>query len=230
MVILMKTPPTTSQYSRLQEAYDHFNQSLFESKLPPCLINMQRKKGSMGYFSRSRFIDGQGGATDEIALNPEFFGNNVIIEVMQTLVHEMCHLWQFQFGDPGRRAYHNKEWAAKMESLGLMPSDTGEPGGKKTGEHMGDYPIPDGLFLQSVQSLLDDQFSIPYADRCSVAATALLAPSEGIMEGEGGEPTGSKPKDRSKIKYTCPTCSINVWGKPGLHLGCIDCEAVLVPI
>jgi hypothetical protein len=34
---------------------------------------------------------------------------------------------------PKRRNYHNKEWAAKMIALGLMPSSTGMVGGKITG-------------------------------------------------------------------------------------------------
>jgi len=38
-----------------------------------------------------------------------------------------------------------------MESIGLMPSDTGEPGGKRTGQRMSDYPIEGGAFyLQCV--------------------------------------------------------------------------------
>lgn len=48
----------------------------------------------------------------------------------------MTHLWQYHFGKPGRRGYHNKEWANKMESIGLMPSSTGQPGGDKTGDKM----------------------------------------------------------------------------------------------
>ena len=43
---------------------------------------------------------------------------------------------------------HNKQWAEKMKSLGLMPSHTGLTGGKKTGQKMKHYPIPDGLFLK----------------------------------------------------------------------------------
>lgn len=32
-----------------------------------------------------------------------------------------------------------------MEEVGLMPSDTGRPGGRKTGQHMSGYPIQGGL-------------------------------------------------------------------------------------
>ena len=32
-----------------------------------------------------------------------------------------------------------------------------------------------------------------------------------------------------KLKYTCPECKINVWGKPELNLMCSDCKCPLNP-
>ena len=45
---------------------------------------------------------------------------------------------------PGRTGYHNREWASKMLEVGLVPSDTGQPGGKQTGQHMTHYIDPKG--------------------------------------------------------------------------------------
>jgi len=84
--------------------------------------------------------------TDEIALNPEYFFERREGEILQTLVHEMVYLWQEHFGKPGRRGYDNPEWARKMEGIGLMPSSTGKPGGKKSGGKVGDYVIAGGCF------------------------------------------------------------------------------------
>lgn len=53
-------------------------------------------------------------------------------EALQALTYEMVHLYQHHFGDPGRGRYLNKEWGNKMESIGLMPSSTGRPGGRRT--------------------------------------------------------------------------------------------------
>lgn len=159
-----KTAPTTQVHQALQFAYDFFNRSLFAGQLPPCLISLQRKAKTQGYFSFRRFISEDGRYTDEIALNPEFFGVLPVLDTLSTLVHEMCHLWQQHFGNPGRRGYHNKEWADKMEAIGLMPSDTHKPGGKRTGEHMGDYILEDGLFMQAARNLLKTEFSIHWYD------------------------------------------------------------------
>ncbi|WP_282611288.1 SprT-like domain-containing protein [Pelagibius sp. Alg239-R121] len=222
------TPPTPTQYGRLQRAYDSFNEELFAGELPPCLITLQRQKKVMGYFSRQRFVAEDGSATDEIAMNPEFFGKERVIEVLQTLVHEMCHLWQHHFGIPGRGRYHNEEWADKMESVGLMPSSTGRPGGKRTGDRMNDYPLEGGAFLKVAKALLGEAFDIPWADRFSIAAPVLLDSNED-GESEDGGGAEAAPAPRSKVKYS-HECNdgrvLNVWGRPGLQLVCGDCGKV----
>ena len=59
--------------------------------------------------------------TDEIALNPAHFASRPTAGTLSTLAHEMAHLWQHHFGTPSRTGYHNKEWAAKMREIGLIP-------------------------------------------------------------------------------------------------------------
>ena len=163
---------TERAYSELQQAYDFYNAALFNGELPDCLITFQRGKNTMGYFSFRRFVatDGSKKMIDEIALNPEFFPVYPLIEVMQTLVHEQCHMWQFHFGNPSRITYHNEEWAAKMEGIGLMPSSTGAPGGSRTGQKMNDYPIAGGLFQRATLELFQGQFALTWFDRYPVKA------------------------------------------------------------
>lgn len=159
--------PTGQAYDELQAAFDHYNLALFEGALPPCLITMQREKRTYGYFSSKRFVHSRSAekTVDEIALNPAYFAISPLLEILQTLVHEMVHLWQHRFGDPGRRAYHNAQWAEKMQSIGLMPTNTGKPGGRTTGEKMSDYPIEGGPFLAATDALLGRGFQISWLDR-----------------------------------------------------------------
>ena len=192
--------PTPTQYGRLQRAYHTFNERLFGGDLPPCLITLQRQKKVMGYFSWQRFVAQGGAATDEIAMNPEFFVKERVIEVLQTLVHEMCHLWQHHFGNPGRGRYHNEEWAAKIEAVGLMPSSTGRPGGKRTGDRMNDYPIEGAAFVKVVEELLGEAFDSPWADRFSIAAPVLLDSGEDGENEDGGTGAEAAPAPRSKLK------------------------------
>lgn len=184
--------PTHETYSELQHAYDHFNAGLFDGQLPSCLITLQREKTSCGYFSADRFVSQDGVTTSELALNPSYFAVVPIIETMQTLVHEMVHAWQHHFGNPGRGRYHNAEWAAKMECIGLMPSDTGQPGGKRTGDRMADYPIEGGRFLVACQALLTAKFQLSWYDRFPAAHLVLVGQASMATQISGMQ-EGAKP-------------------------------------
>lgn len=237
--------PTAETFSELQKAYDHFNQALFDNKLPGCLLSLQRIKRTMGYFSSKRFTNANGRVIDEIAVNPEYFAVVPLLEVMQTLAHEMVHQWQHRHGQPGRARYHNKEWADKMEAIGLMPSDTGKPGGKRTGDCMADYPISEGKFLEACKSLLTKQFKIIWFDRypprrtATVEAVALDNDDHvaGLDETEFTIPANSgtlalaeQNPDENKShrkKYKCVKCRINLWGKPNLNVICGECNTQL---
>jgi len=196
--------PTRAEYAALATAYDFFNMELFEGSLPHCLITLQRKHGMMGYFSPERF-EGRDEAerTDEIALNPATFATSSDTDILSTLVHEQVHLWQQHFGQPGRGRYHNGEWADKMEALGLMPSNTGKPGGKRTGQRMTHFVIEGGRFDLACKKLLATGFRINWQSR--------------ETESGGG---GSPKKDPSKIKFTCPVCGLNAWAKTGAAIRC----------
>jgi hypothetical protein len=232
--------PTQEAYGELQAAYDHFNKELFGGELPPCLITLQRKdRRVMGYYSNGRFGHRrEDRKTDEIAMNPMHFLASSDMEALQTLVHEMCHLWQYHFGKPSRTGYHNKEWADKMQSIGLMPSSTGEPGGKTTGQHMGDYPIEGGRFEAAARELVDSGFVISWYDRAAELATVkpqAPAGGEGDGESEGGESENDDAEEApasqsgKRVKFTCPDCKANAWGKASLKIMCGGCSVPFEP-
>lgn len=164
----MNELPTIQLYSSLHRAYEHFNKHLFGDSLPHCLLTVQRQPKMMGYASHARWVNQAEQFTDELAINPEYFLGGTILSICQTLVHEQCHIWQYHHGKPSRRKYHNTEWAEKMESLGLMPSHTGLPGGKRTGERMADYALESGRFLTAARELLENGFHLPWIDRRGV--------------------------------------------------------------
>jgi len=126
--------PARELLEPLMSGYVMFNHFLFGAALPDdCMITLQRKsKRTRGYFAPDAFRKTDGNYTvDGIALNPICFLERAAAEVFSTLVHEMAHLWQKHLGKPSRN-----EWANKMEEIGLMPSNTGAPDGKRTGQSM----------------------------------------------------------------------------------------------
>jgi hypothetical protein len=56
---------------------------------------------------------------------------------------------------PAAGAITNRQFAAKMHSIGLMPSATGTPGGAVTGDQMSHYILPDGHFIASCRQFLE---------------------------------------------------------------------------
>jgi hypothetical protein len=194
------TAITPAEYSGLQMAYDHFNEILFDGRLVDVFITYQRHAHSYGYFSPDRFtgrLDVLG--RHELALNPDAFIGRTDEQITSTLVHEMVHVWQQQYGQPGSRGYHNKQWAAKMKLIGLQPSSTGAVGGSETGQRVSHYVIPGGRFAHAFAAL---------------AMTEWKLNLESAHRGDGG---------KNKTKFICSSCGQNAWGKPDLAIICKHC-------
>lgn len=195
--------PTNDTYKTLTVAYDFFNKELFSGKLPNCMITMQRKSKARGYFSPERFETRKKEtfAVHEIALNPSHFKDRSDEDIISTLVHEMTHLWQEEFGQHNpRRNYHNMEWAEKMAEHGLTPSNTGEEGGRKTGQSMTHFIAKDGKYSELIKKFFQTNSPLNYQDKPLIT-----------LGGKAG---------KSKTKYTCPKCATNAWGKPNLLITC----------
>lgn len=206
---------TKQQFNTLEDLFSFYNQSLFGDQLRDTLICLARHKGAAGLFSADRWYFGSK-PVHEIVINPDNIAISEI-EWHQTLVHEMCHLWQQDFGTPSRKCYHNKEWAVKMIQVGLVPSSTGQPGGKTTGQHMSDYPAENGLFINAFNSIQSDAYK-----NLKLPINPKKTTSVSLVE---GQESGSSSKAGVKQKYTC-SCGVNVWGKPGLSITCNLCKEI----
>lgn len=204
--------PTRTTYTALDRAFDHFNDRVFGGRLPACLVTLQRHKAAYGFFAGGRFGSRDGSiVTDEIALNPARFQERTIRESLSTLVHEMTHLEQQHFGQPSRSGYHNKEWGDLMDAVGLAPTDSGQPGGKRTGQQVTHMIVPDGPFDLACRDLLEDGWNLDIVELWT----------------EDQERAKTK-KAASKTKYACPMCEAAAWAKPGANLICGDCGQTMI--
>jgi hypothetical protein len=204
---------TALEYSTLQDAYDHFNRTLFDGHLPQVLITLQRHAHARGYFARDRFRR-RGRALahiHEVALNPDCFGGRSDQEILSTLVHEMAHVWQEEYGHPGRGRYHNREWASFMYGIGLMPSSTGKPGGSVTGDHVSHYILDDGPFAGVCRAFLE-RYRLAW-ESATVSDPASHSRNRSVVG-----------KSQTRTKFTCPICGLNVWAKPDAAVDCHSCS------
>jgi len=232
---IMVLNPTSATYDSLLLAYKFMTEHLFGNALPACLITLQRETHTFGYFCSKRFTNDKNvkQSADEIALNPQYFriSGRDDRTVVSTLVHEMCHLWQHHFGKPGRARYHNKEWANKMRSLGLVPSNTGEQGGKDTGDQMSHFINNAGSFAKIFDKLKSKGFALEWIEYPPTIQQALAAGKMDLSEITAALIGGkSMPRkvDKSKVKYTCPECGLNAWAKIGANLICGDCDEGMI--
>lgn len=199
--------PTEVQFRAFQQMYDYMNRTVFGGGLKPVILNFSRRAKTLGFFAPDRWTRSAGTAgvrVHEISLNPAYLALRPPRDVASTLVHEMVHLWQQEFGKPSRTGYHNAEWADKMEAVGLMPSTTAAPGGARVGQAVSHYVFDDGPFARAFEAM----------------------PGAFLLPWQSYEPsTTGKPKaPSSKFKYTCPSCGANAWGKGQLNLRCGDCD------
>jgi predicted SprT family Zn-dependent metalloprotease len=197
--------PTTHAYPALAAAYDYFNKVLFGDQLPGCLITLQGKSKAYGHFAGDRYGSTSGAVVDEISLNPKHFEARNAEDIFSTLVHEQVHQQQKCFGKPSRRGYHNKEWGEMMEEVGLIPSSTGKPGGKRTGQKVSHYVVADGPYAIAFRRFKFDETAL-YRD---------------LWEEK------KKTTSVNKTKYACPECELNLWGKPDVRVMCLECECEL---
>jgi len=113
---------------------------------------------------------------------------------METLLHEQMHLWQQNFGaDPIKpgKAYHNREFVDKCESLGLHPK-LGE------GYHL---KVADGPF-----AVLMKELGVEPPDLSQKPPDIDWDWFKWLLDY-----FGKKPKGKSSLtKWECPECGLNV--------------------
>ena len=177
--------PTEKLYSACNLAFEHFNRLLFDGSLSPVILTFSLKNPrALGFYHHNKWqkVVGEDLAS-EISLNPDSLKDRTLKEVLSTLVHEMVHHWQYEFGEPSRPGYHDREWADKMLQIGLHPSNTGQPGGRKTGQSISHFIIADGAFEDAFNSL-PLEAALPWT-------TAF------------GASVAAKKKPASKVSYSC---------------------------
>jgi len=226
-----------SIYDSLTVAFKHFNAELFGNQLPEVVITLTRKARCAGYFRTSAYYNRKVSLSEltteqlytqfrhEIALNPDLFSEPTE-KTYSTLVHEMVHLQQAVYGTMPRNGYHDKEWAGMMELVGLIPSTTGLPGGRKTGQNMSDYVETGGRYQKSYKKLVSK------GDTLRWAGVPLAQADEVRLTDPDNPPpsnTDNETKRKSKTKYSCLECGLNAWAKPNVNIKCGDCELPLEP-
>ena len=212
-ISMTSTDPTNAQFAAYRAMWAYFNKVLFGGELGDVILNFSRLARSLGFFAAERWRDAGDRVTHEISLNPAHLKRENAKDAASTLVHEMVHLHRHGQANPPRTGYHDRQWANKMVELGLMPSSTRAPPGAPVGYRMSHYIIPGGAFERAFERM---------PTNCHLPWTCGI-------DDEGRGKKGKKEAARKvKVKYSCPACELNVWGRRGIRLRCEDCDETLV--
>ena len=123
------TNPNIHVINILTKAFKEFNEKFCKGDLPIPVITVQSKgrRNAAGWFWAGGWSQGQGDdrlSRPEINISAEFIGNRKLEDVLETVLHEMAHMWNWREGvrDCSAGQYHNKNFKDKDERLGLTVS------------------------------------------------------------------------------------------------------------
>lgn len=106
--------------------FDIFNEQFFENKLKIPVVSFQRKRvNNLGHFVVGR---NSLGLKWNININA-YYKDLALIDTLATLLHEMIHQWQQEFGKKkgsnNNNNYHNVEFRKKARLMGIPNNQSG---------------------------------------------------------------------------------------------------------
>lgn len=195
----------------LEELYRIFailNHDKFNDELPEPVITIQKTKGSrLGHFTIDKAwknkndIESDEISYHEINIDPRWFCDRTAVEVVETLIHEMCHYCNELAGiNDCNGQIHNKKFKSLAEKVGLIVEK-----GKSVG--WGYTSLSDELEKYIEEIVKPDEEAFVYF--------------RAVNHMEGGI---KKPRTKNMFKYTCPECGQIAKAKKDVVIKCGLCD------
>lgn len=211
----MGKTPTRAMMDALEGAFDHFNERLFERRLPPLFLTTSRSHNRrvLGFFTPESWA-GPEGFVWELSLTPRCTSMGAR-DVLSVLVHEMAHeLDELQGTTPKSPGWHGKAWFKIMRDVGLEPKPNG-----RSRVSVSHAIIEGGRFARAYESL-PAWVVLPFK---STEAGACIVPEVPEGEVEEGPVELVATKTGLRARYLCPGCATTMRGPFGRKLICGDC-------
>lgn len=225
---------STELYAKIQAVIDELDSTFFSGNGKECIpelvfaINNQCRACVTAFVSPDALYDKLNNKKLQyLGINPKYLDRDSS-EILATICHELCHIYENAYIHIPRGGYHDRQWAELMESCGLTPVFL-----NKSKTTVSTKIVEGGAFEEFVRTFKEkygeDYFNIV---EYSIEIEHKTKVALGIEEGDDTEDNSPKADNadkpvkkynRNKIKYTCPDCGVKVWGKPGLHIECSDC-------
>lgn len=206
----------------LYRMFEFFNSRFFNSELEKPVILVQtngRHKYTLGWCTTKKvWRDHQGSESYyEITICAEYL-NRSIEEIIGTLLHEMVHLNNLQFGikDTSRSGtYHNKKFKEVAEQKGLIIEYDKRIGWSLT------------KLKENTKAMIDELK--PSKDLFKVARRNPYTLTTTSNNNEDNETEGAREMPKSSMrKYVCPTCGTIVRATKEVNIVCADCQETFI--
>jgi predicted SprT family Zn-dependent metalloprotease len=224
-------------YSKVQTVIDELDKAFFsgkgKEKIPQVVfaINTKCKACVVAYVQADALYDKK---TDKklqyMAINPDYL-NRKQKDILSTVCHELCHVYEHAYIHIPRGGYHDKQWAKLMEDCGL------EPKYLNTSKTAVDHKIIKGGAFEDFAKAFEEKYGEDFFNIVSYSSEVQKKTRKalGIKGDDEDDDTpradnADKPVkkyNRNKIKYVCRGCGLKVWGKPGLSVSCNECMETL---
>ena len=224
---------STELYAKIQKVIDELDATFFsgkgKQKIPELVFAINNMCGACvtAFVSPDALYDKVNNKKLQyMGINPKYL-NRDMSDILATICHELCHIYENAYIHIPRGGYHDKQWVELMKDCGLNPVFL-----NKCKTSVSTKVVEDGDFTKFVAKFKEnhgeDYFNIV---EYSPIVEHLTKVSLGIEDDDEDDDTPKadnadkpvKKYNRNKIKYTCPACGAKVWGKAGLHIECTDC-------
>lgn len=217
----MKEIVKTSRLAgQLEKLFRMLNEDMFEGQLETPIITIQSTPRAYGHYSVSKIwtVNGEE-SKHEINIGAGQLDREIEYTVA-TLLHEMCHMYNdtvLNIQDCSRGGtYHNKQFKATAESVGLIVTKSEKYGWAHT--------APSDSLLEWIVDHLDSINEIKINRNeggIRITGGNNTGNSTGLMI------TGSNPNSHSR-KYICPCCRNSVRATKAVNIICADCVQPMI--
>lgn len=210
---MKETTKMSRAVGQLEKIYNALNADLFNGSLPVPIITVQSKPGTYGHCTTSKVWRNKDTEQYEMNIAAEML-NMEIEEVLDTLIHEMVHLYCRENGiqEVSRGGkYHNGKFKALAEEKGLVCYKAGQYGWNTKGhdnDKLTEYALEKGWSEIRI---------------CRGGMPRLHIPAGGTQSSNPAEQAEGGKRPSSTRKYICPCCKNSVRATKAINIICGDC-------
>lgn len=216
---MKETTKMSRAVGQLEKMYNTLNADFYGGALPVPILTVQSKPGTYGHCTVGKVWKRKDGDTYEMNIAAEVL-NEDIEEILDTLLHEMVHLYCRENGvkEVSRGGkYHNGKFKELAEKCGLMCVKAGQYGWNTIGkgnDKLTEYALEKGW----------TEIRISRGGAWHPISTG------GSGTQAGGAPTPGSKRPSSTRKLQCPCCKNSVRATKAVNIKCMDCDLQMLEV